>query len=117
MWLSFFVTLAVALLSGMGTGSAGLLVIFLTLVQGIPQLEAQGLNLLFFLFSAAAALCVHARHTPPFWGLLPLLIPAGILGARWGTALAWCLPQSSLREIFGWFLILSGGIALLRKSQ
>ena len=115
MWLTFFVALAVALLSGMGTGSAGLLVIFLTLVQGVPQLEAQGLNLLFFLFSAAAALCVHARRTPPFWGLLPLLIPIGLLGARWGTALALRLPQASLREVFGWFLILSGGIGLLRK--
>ena len=117
MWLSFFVTLAVALLSGMGTGSAGLLVIFLTLVQGVPQLEAQGLNLLFFLFSAAAALCVHARRTPPYGGLLLLLIPTGLLGARWGTSLALHLPQALLRKIFGWFLILSGGIGLLRKRK
>ena len=49
MWGLPFVTFAVALLSGMGVGSAGLLVTYLALVLGMPQLQAQGLNLLFFL--------------------------------------------------------------------
>ena len=117
MWGTVFATLAVALLSGMGVGSAGLMVIFLTLVQNVPQLEAQGLNLLFFLFSSGAALCVHLFRTPPLWLLLTFLIPTGLLGAWWGTALALYLPQALLRQIFAWFLILSGAIGIFQRKK
>ena len=103
MWITLLVTFAVALLSGMGVGSAGLLVIFLALVHHTPQLAAQGINLLFFLFSSGAALLVHLFRTPPLWGLLLLLIPAGLLGAWAGAALALYLPQALLRTLFGAF--------------
>lgn len=117
MGVTVLVTFVVALLSGLGVGSAGLLVIFLTFVQHIPQLQAQGLNLLFFLFSSGAALCVHLFRTPPFWGLLLLLIPAGLLGALGGTALALYLPQELLRTLFGWLLVLSGTLSLFRGKK
>lgn len=38
----------IAILTGLGVGSGGLLVIYLTLVSGIDQPVAQGINLLFF---------------------------------------------------------------------
>ena len=106
-----------AILSGMGVGSAGLFVTFLVLVQGTPQLTAQALNLLFFLFSCGAALCVHLFRTPPFWGLLLLLIPTGLLGAIYGSALAVCLPQDLLRKLFGGFLLISGILGLFSKRK
>lgn len=117
MWLTVLVTFSIALLSGMGVGSAGLLVLFLTLVQNMPQLTAQGVNLLFFLFSSGAALLVHLFRTPPFWGLLLLLIPAGLLGAWGGVALAFYLPQTLLRKLFGAFLVLSGTLSFFRKKK
>lgn len=101
----------------MGVGSAGLLVLFLTLVQEIPQLEAQGVNLLFFLFSSGAALLVHLFRTPPLWGLLLLLIPAGLLGAWGGTALALYLPQALLRKLFAAFLVVSGTLGIFSKKK
>jgi uncharacterized membrane protein YfcA len=117
MWITLLVTFAVALLSGMGVGSAGLLIIFLALVQHTPQLTAQGINLLFFLFSSGAALLVHLFRTPPLWGLLLLLIPAGLLGAWAGAALALYLPQALLRKLFGAFLLLSGTFGFFQKSK
>jgi len=117
MGITALVTFSVALLSGLGVGSGGLLVIFLTLVQNMPQLEAQGLNLLFFLFSSGAALCIHLFRTPPLWGLLLLLIPTGLLGALGGTALALYLPQELLRTLFGWLLVISGTIGLFSKGK
>ena len=45
----------IALLSGMGIGSGGLLVIYLTLLEKVPQLTAQGINLLFFIFASASS--------------------------------------------------------------
>lgn len=117
MWGLVFVTLAVALLAGMGVGSAGLLVTYLVLVTGAPQLEAQGLNLLFFLFSSGSALLVHIFRTPPLGGLLLLLIPTGLIGAWCGTALALRLPQVLLRRLFGWLLVLSGVLGLFPKRK
>ena len=117
MWIAVLVGFLVALLSGLGVGGAGLLVLFLTLVQGIAQLEAQGVNLLFFLFSSGAALLVHLFRTPPLWGLLLLLIPAGLLGAWGGTALALFLPQALLRKLFGGFLVVSGVFGIFVKKR
>ncbi|MBE6629559.1 MAG: sulfite exporter TauE/SafE family protein [Ruminococcaceae bacterium] len=117
MWILFFVSLAVATLSGLGVGSAGLLVIFLTAVQHVPQLTAQGLNLLFFLASSLSALCVHAFRTKLLWGMLLFLIPAGLIGAYLGSKLAFFLPQEVLRRLFGALLILSGTLGLLRKNE
>ena len=45
-----------AVLSGLGIGSAGIFVLYLTLVAGYAQPEAQALNLLFFLLSAGVQL-------------------------------------------------------------
>lgn len=116
MWWLFFVSLSVATLSGLGVGSAGLLVLFLTAVQHVPQLTAQGLNLLFFLASSLSALCVHVFRTKPLWRLLFFLLPAGLIGAYLGTELAFFLPQELLRRLFGGFLILSGLLGLFRKN-
>ena len=41
----------IAALSGLGVGGGGLFVVFLALFTEIPQITAQGINLLFFLFS------------------------------------------------------------------
>ena len=52
MLLTVSVALAIAILSGLGVGSAGLLVVFLTVVSELPQRTAQGVNLMFFLFAS-----------------------------------------------------------------
>ena len=117
MFLLSLVSFFAALLSGMGVGSAGLLVVFLTLVQGMPQHTAQGVNLIFFVLCAGAALAVHAKRTPPLWGLVLLLVPTGFFGAWVGSALALYLPQTLLRKLFGGFLILSGITGLLAQKK
>ena len=111
------ISFLIAVLSGLGVGGGGLFVIYLSLFSATPQLAAQGLNLLFFLFSSGAALCVHLFRTPPFWGLLLFLIPAGLLGAWGGTALALYLPQALLRKLFGGLLVVSGLIGIFSKKK
>ena len=56
-----------AVLSGLGIGSAGLFVLYLTFVAGYSQPEAQALNLLFFLLSAGASLLLHVRRRRIPW--------------------------------------------------
>ena len=117
MWLTAFVALFVAILSGLGVGSAGLLVVFLTTIQQVPQLTAQGLNLAFFLFSSGAALTVHLLRTPILYGCVLLLLMGGIPGSLLGAVLAHTLPEEILRHAFGILLILSGAIGLFKREK
>ena len=106
-----------AALAGLGVGSGGLLVIYLTLIAGVDQQMAQGINLLFFLFSGGAALAVHATRQKLYPGLILVMTLCGIGGSFLGTALSTLLPPTLLRRLFGGMLILSGSITLLRTRK
>ena len=112
----FLIFLVLAALSGLGVGSAGLPVIYLTLIEKLPQLQAQGISLVFFLFSSGAALLVHLLRTPPLRAVW-LLLPTGLLGAFVGSALAGVLPQPLLRTFFAFFLILTGTWGLFSRRK
>ena len=114
MWWSVFAAFGVAVLSGLGVGSAGLLVVYLTVAENLPQLTAQGLNLVFFLFSSGAALFVHLSRTVLLTGAILLMIPGGVAGSLLGTALAGVLPEAILRKFFGLLLVASGVAGLFR---
>lgn len=103
-----------ATLSGLGVGSGGLLVIYLTLIVNVAQRTAQGINLLFFLFSGGAALAVHCAHRKLY--LIPILILTvfGIGGSLLGANLAGLLPPTLLRRLFGGMLVISGLLTLRR---
>ena len=107
---------ALATLSALGVGSAGLPVVYLTLVRDVPQLAAQGASLFFFLLSSGVSLLFQLLHAPPQRALL-LLIPAGLLGAWFGVRLASVLPTEVLRTLFGAFLVTTGVIGLTRTRR
>ena len=106
---------AIALLSGMGVGSAGLLVVWLTLTSDIAQVEAQALNLCFFMFSSAASLILHVRKRKIFWSADLFMIAAGVAGAVAGSALSSRIDPAILRRLFGGMLTFCG-IASLKAS-
>lgn len=105
---------AIGTLSGMGIGGGGLLVIYLTLVRGVGQLEAQGMNLYFFIFASAAALFVHIAKRKINYLLILLTSSVGMLGAYGGSALASVTDPELIRRVFGAMLLVSGGISLFR---
>ncbi len=105
-----------AVLSGLGVGSAGIFTLYLTLLAGFPQAEAQGLNLLFFLLSAGASLLVHLRERLIPWRLTLLLIACAIPGTLLGAYLARTLNPALLRRLFGGMLVLTGMPVLLRRK-
>ncbi len=47
-FLDILAVILSAAVSAMGLGGGGVLILYLTLVRDVPQLEAQGINLLFF---------------------------------------------------------------------
>ena len=115
--LDMLAALLSAALAGLGVGSGGLLVIYLTLIAGIDQHMAQGINLLFFLFSGGAALSVHLTHRRLCPGAILLLTVFGIGGSFLGTALARLLPPLLLRRLFGGMLVFSGLFTLRRAKK
>lgn len=115
--VDFLVSFSVALLSGLGVGSGGLLVVFLTAYRGIEQLAAQGINLLFFLFSSSASTVVNIRRRKLSLKAIIILSIGGVVGAVGGAMLASRLSPDALRRLFGGVLLLGGVPGLLSNVK
>ncbi len=93
--------------------------IWLTAVAGIQQHAAQGINLLFFLPTALAALLLHVKNRFVRW---KVVIPAALAGSLVAAVSAWIaagLKAQFLRTIFGVFLLFVGAKELFftKKKQ
>ena len=102
-------------LSGFGVGGGTLLLVYLTAFAGTPQNLAQGVNLLYFLPTAAAALPAHVKN-----GFVetPVLLPAILTGLAGAAAAAWAataLEVELLHRCFGGFLLIVGARELFSK--
>ena len=60
--LPFLCGLGASIISAWGVGGGTLLLLVMTLFLGVDQRTAQGINLLFFLPTAASALVCHIRN-------------------------------------------------------
>lgn len=110
--ISLIAAFFVAILSGLGVGGGGLFVIYLALFTNLPQLQIQGINLAFFLFSSSASLSVHLTKRKIFWSAVFVMSLAGILGALLGSRLSVRIEETVLRKIFGAMLVISGILSL-----
>ncbi len=118
MWLlSALAGLLTGVLSGFGIGGGTLLILWLTLVSGMDQLRAGGVNLLYFVCCALPALWGHWKNgliekKAVLWCALagvPACIAAAMLAARMDVTL--------LRRIFGVFLLFIGFRELFSKKE
>ena len=100
--------LVCGVLSGFGIGGGSLLMVWMTAVLSMEQRAAQGINLLYFLPTAACALIFHTKNKMICWrAVLPAAL-AGCITAALGATLARNLDMALLRKLFGGFLILVG---------
>lgn len=97
-----------AVLSALGMGGGGVLLLYLTAFRDTPQLAAQGINLAFFLPVAAVSLAFHIKNKLVDFKIAAVLIPAGILGVFGGSWLAGRLDEALLRKLFAGLLVLIG---------
>ncbi len=104
MALSFFAALACGILSGLGVGGGSLLMVWMTGVLCLEQRTAQGINLLYFLPTAAASLFFHGKNHLLDKNIALHTIPWGCLFAILGALLAMKLDNTLLRKGFGVFL-------------
>ena len=105
-YLLFLCGIAGGLLGGMGMGGGTLLIPLLTLLCGVEQGVAQGVNLLSFLPMSVIALGIHAKSGRlEKRGLLFIIVPALILSGLFAFVAAY-LPSAALKKGFGLFLVL-----------
>ena len=107
----------IAALSGMGVGGGGLFVVFLALFTDIPQITAQGINLLFFIFSSGSAVCIHLTKRQILGTAVLTMAAFGVIGAILGSLLSSVINELILRKLFGIMLIISGIFSLKRNTS
>ncbi len=113
--VEFIVGFAVALLSGLGIGGGGLLVIWLVLFAGVEQIEAQGINLVWFIFSSAAAMIIHLMKRKLNFKLILFLAAIGSIGAVTGSYMARSANPDIVKKCFGVLLTVSGVWTLFKS--
>ena len=106
-----------ALLTGMGVGSGGLYILWLTLIKDTPQTEAQGLNLIFFSLCVAAATCVNLRYHRIATKPIGVIIILGILSSIPASFLAKSIDTELLSKLFGAFLVAVGTIGVFSANK
>ncbi len=96
------------IISGMGIGGGTILIPALVLLLDLGQQQAQGINLLYFLPTAAVALWTHNQNQNVVWNHVKPIATWGLLGAIVGSLVATSLDGELLRKAFGGFLLLMG---------
>ena len=94
-------------LSAWGIGGGTLLLLVMTLVFGVDQTAAQGINLLYFLPTAAMGLLDKA--------VLRRTVPWALAAAAAGAWAATALDVTLLRRPFGLFLLAAAVLTLRQK--
>ena len=116
-WLSALVGLLCGVISGLGIGGGSLLMIWLSAVLCLDQRLAQGINLLYFLPTAAASLIFHVKNKLVRWDLV---IPAALCGCATAAGAAWLAQHIGLgllRRAFGVFLLAVGALELKKCKK
>lgn len=119
--MSIFVIAVVSFLTGfvasLGLGGGMVLIIYLTIFSGIAQLEAQGINLIFFIPIALISIILHTKSKLIIWKkILPSIITGAILALLF-SFIASMLGSEILSKIFSIFIIIIGIKELIKKSD
>lgn len=115
--IDFLAGTATGILSGFGVGGGTLLLVYMTAIRGLDQHLAQGINLLYFLPAASAALPSHLKN---HYIEKRIVVPAVCAGLATAVPAAWLsagMELEPLRKCFGVFLILIGLSELFHKES
>ena len=91
-WAALIAGLFAGTAGAMGLGGGAVLIIHLALFTDTPQLESQGINLLFFIPIALAAVTVYAIKKNIRWRLVLKTAVWGLVGSAAGLCVAVSVP-------------------------
>lgn len=113
--LSFVISLISGALSGIGIGGGAILLIFMSVFLNMPQLNAQYINLLYFIPTAITALIVHRKNKLIVLNIGLVAAAFGIAGAILGSFVATRLDSAMLKKVFSLLLFYIGFQQLFKK--
>ncbi len=108
--------LVVGATSGLvGAGGGFLLVPALALLAGLPMPAAVGTSLVIISVQSFAGLAGHLASEQLDWRLAAFVTAAAIVGALIGGRLVAYVNPATLRQAFGWFVLLMAAVILARE--
>ena len=105
------------ILSSWGVGGGTLLLLIMTLFLGVDQQIAQGINLLYFLPTAALGLVSHGKNRLLDKDVFRSAAPWGTVSAAGCAFLATAVDTEVLRRPFGIFLLLAAVVTLWQTRK
>ena len=115
-WAALLAGLFSGIIGAMGLGGGAVLIIYLSLFTDTPQLKSQGINLLFFIPTAVAAVIVYALKKQIKWKTVLRVALWGLLGAAVGIYFADLLGGELTSKLFGGLLVIMGVIDKFSKK-
>ena len=117
MSLSILAGFLAGIIGSMGFGGGGILIIFLVVFANVPQVTAQGINLIFFIPCAILSVIIYAiKKQINFKEIIPVIL-GGILGAIPASFLLNLIDTRYLSKIFAVFLIFMGIISIIKIKK
>ena len=114
--LHFVVGLATGILSGFGIGGGSLLILYMTSFTDVNQYAAGGINLLYFICCAPAALVSHFKNKLVELKAALICTAAGVVTSLGAAFAAGAIDVSLLRRAFGVLLLYIGVRELFCKK-
>lgn len=103
--------------ASLGLGGGMVLIIYLTVFAQTDQLNAQGINLVFFIPVASLSLIIHTKNKLVEWKrIIPSIICGGV-SAFAGIYIAKYLGSEILTKLFAVFIILIGLRELFSRKK
>jgi uncharacterized membrane protein YfcA len=101
----------------MGLGGGSVLIIYLTVFVGVEQLAAQGINLIFFLPTAAVAVFVYSKKRIIKWKKILPVMMLGVIGTVLTSFWVGHLNSHLIKKIFGLVIALYGFYELFSRGK
>ncbi len=105
------------LIGGMGMGGGTILIPLLTLFLHVPQLQAQTINLISFIPMAIVSLIIHIKNKLVDFKALFKVLPFALGFSILSSFFALKINSGVLRTIFGVFMLIIGGIFMLKTIK
>lgn len=115
--LTFAAAFLTGFLASLGVGGGTVLIIFMTVFLGTEQLDAQGINLIFFIPIALLSVIMHRKNgLTDIKALLPAICTGAVCAAA-GALIADFIGSDALKKIFAVFILIIGVRELFSKKS
>lgn len=116
LWRLLTIGLVGGLLSGLlGIGGGTIMVPLLVLWAGVGQRKAHAVSLGAIIPISVLAIGAYGAAGAVDWPVAAALIAGSLLGARTGAGLLSRLPETTLKALFGGFLLVAAALILAKR--